>query len=144
MSAPTIRDFTLDDYAVAQTLWDATENMDAPSKEECASVLEHNPGLFLVADADGDVAGVVMGTWDGRRGWIFRLAVDRARRRSGIGRALIEELERRFDERGVPQIRLLIWTGNGGGRVFWERLGYRISDDVAMGAKDRDGGDDSC
>ncbi|HEX2209204.1 MAG TPA: GNAT family N-acetyltransferase [Longimicrobium sp.] len=42
---------------------------------ELRKVVERNPGLFLVAEKDGAVRGAVIGAWDGRRGWIYPLAV---------------------------------------------------------------------
>jgi ribosomal protein S18 acetylase RimI-like enzyme len=55
-----------------------------------------------------------------------------ARRRQGIGRALVEEVERRLVERGCPQVNLLVFAGNDPGRRTWEALGYESSEDVVM------------
>ncbi len=112
--------------------------MPAPSLAEVERKLERDPELFLVAE-DGDspprLVGVVMGSYDGRRGWIFRLAVDPARRRQGIGRALVEELERRYQAMGVLAIRLFTVTDNEEARAFWERLGYRGFEEVVLFSK---------
>lgn len=129
-----IRRFELDDYRAAAELWEAAEGMSAPSLEEVERKLERDPELFLVAE-DGRLVGVVMGTYDGRRGWIFRLAVDPLRRRQGIGTALVEELERRYASMGVRAIRLLTLTDNAGGRSFWERLGYGGFEEVVLYSK---------
>ena len=141
-----IRQFDLDDYEAAARVWASADEMAVPSYDECATKLERDPHLFLVAedDATSDVVGVVMGTYDGRRGWIFRLAVDPIRRKSGIGRALVHELERRYSEMGVAHIRLLVYELNHSGREFWRRLGYEEFDQIVMSAKDLPlGGDDA-
>ena len=130
-----IRTFDLTDYPEAAELWKAAEGMAAPSLDEVERKLERDPDLFLVAE-DGPLVGVVMGSYDGRRGWIFRLAVDPLRRRQGIGRALVEELERRFAAMGVRRLRLLTLTDNRGAREFWERLGYGGFEDVVLYTKD--------
>ncbi|MDQ3978672.1 MAG: GNAT family N-acetyltransferase, partial [Actinomycetota bacterium] len=44
----------------------------------CGRKLERDPQLVLVAEDDSfppAMLGVVIGSYDGRRGWIFRLAV---------------------------------------------------------------------
>ena len=132
-----IRQFELADYDAAARVWDAAEEMSVPSLAECATKLERDPHLFLVAedDAGSEIVGVVMGAYDGRRGWIFRLAVDPTRRKSGIGRGLVEELERRFAAMGVAHIRLLVYELNHSGREFWRRLGYEEFE-LVMGSKD--------
>jgi len=65
--------------------------------------LQRDPDLFLVSDERGEIVGVVMGPWDGRRGWINHLAVRRTRQRAGIGTALVRELERRLIKKGVEK-----------------------------------------
>jgi ribosomal protein S18 acetylase RimI-like enzyme len=143
-----IRQFELADYEAAAALWEGAEGMSAPSLDEVERKLERDPQLFLVAEEDSSpatafwprrppaVVGVVVGTYDGRRGWIFRLAVDGQYRCRGIGRALVEELEARYLTMGVRQIRLLTLSGNGGARGFWERLGYDGFEDVVLFSKD--------
>ncbi len=134
-----IRPFRLGDHPAAAALWRAAEGMTVPSLAEIERKLERDPELFLVAE-DGappeTVVGVVMGTYDGRRGWIFRLAVDPLRRRQGIGRALVQELEQRYLAMGVGAIRLLSVADNDGARAFWERLGYRGFERVVLFSKD--------
>ncbi len=131
-----IREFSLHDYQAAIRLWKAADGMDVPPREEVERKLERDPELFLVAEDGSDLVGVVMGTYDGRRGWIFRLAVDPARRRGGVARALIDELERRYQAMGVKQLRLLTVSGNAPARRLWEHLGYRPFEDVVLYWKD--------
>ncbi|MDQ3980565.1 MAG: GNAT family N-acetyltransferase, partial [Actinomycetota bacterium] len=101
--------------------------------------LERDPQLVLVAEDDSfppAMLGVVIGSYDGRRGWIFRLAVASDHRRRGVGRALVMELERRFLEMGVDRIRLLTITDNAPARKFWEELGYTGFERVVLFSKD--------
>jgi GNAT superfamily N-acetyltransferase len=81
--------------------------------------------LILVAEGtDGAVVGTVTGAYDGARGWARKLSVDPAQRRSGVARALIEELERRFVALGALQVSLLVHEPNAGARLFWAASGY--------------------
>ncbi len=131
-----IRTFDLADYSAAAGLWESVEGMSAPSLDEVERKLERDPELFLVAEDGGSLVGVVMGSYDGRRGWIFRLAVAPHRRREGIGRALVEELERRYLAMGVRRLRLLTLSDNQVARAFWEHLGYGGFEDVVLFTKD--------
>ena len=83
-----------------------------------------------MAEAGGDVAGVVLGTFDGRRGWILRLAVHPGHRRKGIATRLVQELERRFVTLGCPRVNLLVMPDNSAGLRFWQGLGYLPMPDV--------------
>lgn len=131
-----IRGFALDDHDAAAELWRASDHMSAPPREELERVLAQAPELVLVAEDDGRLVGVVVGTDDGRRGWIFRLAVSPDRRREGIGDALVAEVERRLVDRGAVHIRLLVVGANEQARRFWEASGYEPFEDVVMYSKD--------
>lgn len=131
-----IRGFELDDHAAAAELWRASDHMSVPPREELDRVLAQAPELVLVAEDDGRLVGVVVGTDDGRRGWIFRLAVAPDRRREGIGEALVDEVERRLVDRGAVHIRLLVVGANATARRFWEAAGYEPFEDVVMYVKD--------
>lgn len=136
-----IRAFELADYEAAHQLWAGAEHVGPVSRPEVEQKLGRDPQLFLVAELDErdeqderPLVGVVMGSSDGRRGWIFRLTVDPAHRGEGIGRALVAELEERFLEIGITRVNLLVLSDNEQGRGFWERLGYD-GFEVALHAK---------
>lgn len=92
--------------------------------------LLRDPQLFLVAVADEAVVGVVLGAYDGRRGWILRLAVDPGHRRQGIATRLIGELEMRFVALGCPRVNLLVMPEDVEAREFWQSIGYLPLPDV--------------
>lgn len=133
---PTIREFVVSDLPAAAAIWQAAEGMRVPTPDEVERKLERDPRLFLVAEDEGQIVGVVMGAYDGRRGWIYRLAVSPDRRRTGIGRALVAALEDRFEAMGVAHIRLLAYGSNHAGRAFWKRLGYHAATDIVLYSKD--------
>jgi ribosomal protein S18 acetylase RimI-like enzyme len=84
--------------------------------------------LLLVAFAGATIVGAVMGAWDGRRGWIYHLAVDPAWRGRGAGRALLEEAERRLAALGCPKVMLMVRAENLGVAGFYLRQGYGPED----------------
>jgi ribosomal protein S18 acetylase RimI-like enzyme len=127
-----LRTLTTDDLDAALALWGRTEHLAPVPRDEVLGLLAHDAELVLVAESNGRIVGVVLGSYDGRRGWINRLAIDDGVRRRGVGGALVAELERRLAARGCRQVNLLVFSGNGSGRSFWEASGYRGMDDVAM------------
>lgn len=133
-----IRAFELGDYDAALALWSAAEHLGPVPLDEVEKKLTRDAQLFLVAEDDGQLVGIVMGSTDGRRGWIFRLAVDPTRRTEGIGRALITELEGRFLEIGITRVNLMVVRDNIEGTRFWERLGWSPFDDAVLYSKQLD------
>lgn len=121
--------FQWSDYEAVVAVWEAA-GIDIVGRGELEAKLTRDPELFLVAESGGRTAGVVMGTYDGRRGWIFRLAVDRSHRRQGIATRLVAELERRLQALGCPRINLLVLPDNEAGLRFWQNLGYLPCPDV--------------
>ena len=95
--------------------------------------LERDPDLFLVAEEEGRVIGAVMGAWDGRRGWIYHLAVHPAVQRRGVGARLMRNLEERLRIRGALKLNLLVERRNEGVVRFYRRLGYCVGDVIFMG-----------
>lgn len=126
---PVIGDFDWPDYPAVAAVWRAA-GRDVLPEDELRTTLDHGHGLLLVARAGSGIVGVVLGTFDGRRGWIHRLAVHPAHRRAGLATALVNELEQRFRDRGAPRINLLVMPDNADGLAFWQRLGYIPHPDV--------------
>jgi ribosomal protein S18 acetylase RimI-like enzyme len=123
---PTLREFRDDDYDAVVRLWRAAGLTVKPSDTlpELRKLIDRNPGLFLVAEEDGVVAGTVIGAWDGRRAWIYHLAVLPDRQGGGIGRMLMDELEHRLRAVGATKLNLLVERGNAGVADFYRKLGY--------------------
>ena len=118
-------------------LWDQA-GMLAYTREperDIAAMLAADAGAFLVAEVAGEPVGVLMGSNDGRRGWINRLAIAPQHRAQGIGRALVAEAEAVMRAGGLPQANLLVFTDNREAQAFWERLGYTASAPVTLRSK---------
>jgi len=123
----TIAEFTMDDYPVVHVLWQRGDLWMRPSDGRKATLLKltRDPDLFLVArDAGGCVVGVVTGGWDGRRAYVYHLAVLPERRRQGIADALMDELEERFRRLGALKAKTQIMVENDVSRAFFARRGY--------------------
>jgi ribosomal protein S18 acetylase RimI-like enzyme len=124
-----IREFGWSDYDAVAGVWRAT-GRDVVPRAELEEKLTRDPELFLVAEAADTLVAAVLRTYDGRRGWIFRLAVHPAHRRAGIATRLVAELEARFHKLGCPRVNLLVMPDNRDGLRFWQALGYLPVPDV--------------
>ncbi|MDY6905853.1 MAG: GNAT family N-acetyltransferase [Thermodesulfobacteriota bacterium] len=90
--------------------------------------LNRNPGLSFVARDGKDIVGAVLGSHDGRRGFINHLAVAQSYRRKGIGRALARSVIDAIKAGGIPKIVIFILKNNPDAQAFWLQLGFARED----------------
>lgn len=123
-----IRELTLRDYEELLALWERAGLSHRPqgrdSRAAIAEQLERASDLFLGAFNEGRLVGAVVGSEDGRKGWINRLAVDPAYRRRGIAKRLISEAEGRLRARGRRIIAALIEDWNEPSLELFQECGY--------------------
>ncbi|MEI6727968.1 MAG: GNAT family N-acetyltransferase [Actinomycetes bacterium] len=125
----TIEPFTMDDYPVVHVLWQRAGLCVRPSDgpEQTLLKLARDRELFLVARiASGALVGTVMGGWDGRRAYVYHLAVLPERQRQGVAGLLMDELEGRFRELGALKAKLQIMNDNEASRAFFTARGYEL------------------
>lgn len=121
-----IREYDQQDFDEVVRIWNESGILPSPSDScpELERARHRDPDLFLVAVQGRKVVGVVLGRFDGRRGWIQHLAVAPSARHLGLGRRLVTEVERRLFERGCPKVNLHVEPSNEAVCSFYERLGY--------------------
>jgi ribosomal protein S18 acetylase RimI-like enzyme len=139
MSDCTIREMTDDDFDAVHALWKATPGIglsEADERRNIASFLACNRGLSFVAETDGKLAGAVLGSFDGRRGYLHHLAVAPEVRRAGIGRALVARALDALRARGARRCHIFVMGDNADGQRFWERVGWFKRNDLLVMSKD--------
>jgi ribosomal protein S18 acetylase RimI-like enzyme len=102
---------------------------------------QRNPGLLLVASQGSEVVGSGMGGWDGRRGWIYHLAVADGHRRKGLGKELVQRLEAGLREAGCRKVNAIVRDGNDDAAGFWKAVGYDLHAARQFGRQLPDGED---
>lgn len=126
------------DYDDVISLWRSLSGMGlsgADEKGEIEKFIVRNPKTSILAETEGKIVGTVLGGFDGRRGYIYHLAVERTLWKRGIGRMLMEELEKRFKRLGAQKVHLMIYVENDA-VGFYEGLGYVKRDDIEIMSKD--------
>jgi len=135
-----IRQFDFsNDYVRVIQLWKAIEKgvhvgpSDAP--DEMLKKLQRDPDLFLVAEVRGQLIGSVIGGYDGRRGFIYHLAVAASFRQQGVGGQLMEEVEKRLRSLGCIRCYLFVTPDNTEAMRYYQKHGWALMDNLPY-AKD--------
>lgn len=130
-----IREFRMEDYSEVVRLWKTSGIKLRPGdKVDAIRVkLRRDPELFLVAVNGNEMIGSVMGAWDGRRGWIYHLAVNPKFQRRGVASVLLKELETRMKAKGIIKVNALIYKWNETSRRFFETRGFEIDEEWFAG-----------
>lgn len=132
-----IRVFRQDDFEEVLTLWDRCDLLRPWNDPEMdiERKLNHDPELFLVAEASGEVVGSVMGGYDGHRGSAYYLGVHPDYRGRGIANALMNRLEKKLIARGCPKIQLVVRAENDAVISMYEKLDYEVQDIISLGKR---------
>ncbi len=132
MSDLTLRECCSEDVGAVLDLWrqaDATPGVTDNADDLRRAVTESQANV-LVAEAEGQIVGSVIGTFDGWRGNIYRLAVHPNYRRRGIARALVAEVERRLARQGAKRITALVEKDHPLAMSFWQAVEYRVDERI--------------
>ena len=129
-----IREFQIGDYDAVLRLWKEAGLVLRPGDDlkDIRLKLQRDPDLFLVATQGTEVVGCVMGGWDGRRGWIYHLAVKPSRQRQGIAKRLVGDLETRLAGKGAKKVNAQIYRSNTASLSFFNACGYEVHSDLVM------------
>lgn len=130
----TIRKMTQKDYDSVIRLWKEGDLPYRPqgrdSKIDFQRQLQQPTSLYFIAQIDNNIIGTVLGTHDGRKGWINRLVVAPLFRKTGIAKLLVEEVERQLTARKIDIIACLIEEWNTSSMQVFQQLGYVKHTDI--------------
>jgi purine-nucleoside phosphorylase/ribosomal protein S18 acetylase RimI-like enzyme len=130
---PVVRDCRPEDADAVLALW--REAGATVSRTDTAPdllrALADSTAVVLVAQREGRLVGSVIGSFDGWRGNLYRLAVHPAHRRQGLARALVAEVERRLARQGAKRVTALVERDHPGALAFWQAAGYAVDHRLA-------------
>ena len=96
--------------------------------------LLHDGALILIAEIDGQAAGMVTAQINEETGSLVHphkycrigsISVSISHRGSGIGRSLMSAIEAWATSQGASDLRLTVWDFNQRAIAFYEELGYQ-------------------
>lgn len=135
----TVRRCRHDDVSAVLELWvlARSEHASTPDhREDVERLVDGSPAALLVAEDAERVVGVVIAAWDGWRGNIYRLAVDEAARRQGVGLRLTQAAEDYLRGCGVRRVTALVAYDDEAAGSFWDAAGYPQDADIGRRVRD--------
>lgn len=99
---------------------------DPWSEKSVASELDNPLSLWLIAEADGVVAGYVGSQTVLDSADMMNLAVSQDFRRQGIGEQLVNSLTEALAEKGVKTLLLEVRISNEPAKQLYQKLGFEI------------------
>lgn len=119
----TVREMQLDDLSEVMVI--ENENFSVPWTEMgFFSFLVRDDTLFLVAEEKGEILGYmgIMMVLD--EGEITNVSVSRKARRRGVGRALVAEMIRQMENRGILVLHLEARKSNEAAIALYQSFGF--------------------
>lgn len=133
------RELLTGDYEAVLALWaqvDGVEIAEGDSAEEISNYLSRNPRLSRVAFDREQIVGAALCGHDGRRGFVYHLAVAPAYRGRKVGKRLVNDCVAGLRNAGILRAIILVARDNDSGRDFWRRNGWENLSEAVPMAKD--------
>ncbi|HEY8528177.1 MAG TPA: GNAT family N-acetyltransferase [Paenibacillaceae bacterium] len=105
-----VRPFQLADYRSVEALLEAVLCGECfeETREALIRQLSMDSELVQVAEKDGRLVGLLIGTMEGKQGFVYRICVHEDYRRQGVGGALIRAVNARFRSRNVREVMAVV------------------------------------
>ncbi len=130
-----IRELSFGDYEAARSLWNRCQGIglsDADEPEPMRRFLECNPGLNLAAWSANELIATLLCGTDGRRGYLYHLAVDPRFRRQGVGRELVQRVFYQLHTKGIQKCHIMVYATNQDGLAFWKSTGWVTRPEIVL------------
>jgi len=125
-----VRSIQLADYRCIEALFE-----EVLSEEVCEQTLVAfgrqlgwDSDLVIVAEADNQIVGVIIGTIDNNKGYYYRIIIAEEYQNKEIDKQLIAALKQRFDQKKVSKIYVTADEANEPIFPLFESLGFVATD----------------
>lgn len=139
VSVMDIRLMRIEDYDETWGLWIHTKEMALnnldDSREGIRKFLRRNPSTCFVAKEEQKIVGVILAGNDGRRGYIYHLAVLEEARRKKIATKLLNAALEGLKKEGITEVAVLAKRSNECGNLFWEEENFDPREDLVYRCK---------
>lgn len=134
-----IREIEISDFPKIYTLWKeaglVVDNFEK-EKQEFIQIITLNPTSCFVVDKANKIIGSCLGAFNGRRGWIYHLAIQPEYQNYGYGEMIFKKTEKALLKKGAKKILLGVAFTNKTVVPFYEKQGYKIMDDALVMEKE--------
>ncbi|MDF2721491.1 MAG: family acetyltransferase [Paenibacillus sp.] len=134
-----IRDMTIDDYDQMIDLWNGIEGLvlsEADSRDNIEMYLTRNTGFSYVCEQAQRIVGTILCGHDGRRGYIYHVAVNPIYRKQQIGNRLVQASMQQLSKAGIEKCHLFVLENNPTGNRFWASIGWEKRSGFYVYSKD--------
>ena len=100
------------------------------AKEKIAKEMQREDTAFIGLYEDDLMVGVGLATFDGRKGWINRVAIIPDYRKKGYASILIKECEKFLEDQGAEIIACLIEEYNTPSMALFQKHDYIYGEDI--------------
>jgi len=104
-------------------------------RESLERFIDRNPTACFLLTEEEKIVGSVLGGFDGRRGYIYHLAVSPEMRRQGWGRMLMDAVCGELEKLGAHKIHLFVLNDNHDAVEFYRHLGWELRTDIKVMSK---------
>ena len=133
------REMDINDFENCHKLWKKTEGMgflESDTIESMTFYLKRNPGMSFICYDKELLIGTILGGHDGRRGYIYHLAVDKTYRGKSIGKTLATLSLEKMKEAGIKRCIIFLKSDNEANGEFWLKSGFERRKDLNAFSKD--------
>jgi len=124
---------TITDYEECVELWKNSPGIALSLSDSLSAIsqfLSRNPGLSFTARDGGQLVGAVLCGSDGRRGYLYHLAVAASHHHRGIGRELSTLSLNALKRMGIQKCHIFVVADNLAGAHFWQKTGWQKREDI--------------
>lgn len=132
-----LRPMSPGDHAAIVELWGRCEGIGEPETlEELTAFLTRNPDMSPVILVEGSLVAAMLCGHDGKRGYLYHVAVDPQFRGRGYARQMIDYSLKRLHELAIRRCSIHLYKENDSGELFWLHNGWRRRTDLKVMAID--------
>jgi len=116
-------------------LWSITPGLRGGASDEESKLkvfMERNPSTSLLLRTQDGLIGTVLGGFDGRRGYIYHLAVHPDYQRKGCGKVLLNQVISELKQLGALKIHLFAFNDNQAALGFYHHQGWELRQDIEV------------
>lgn len=115
------------DFDLIYNLWKEAELIVEDyqtEKEEALLMIKLNPQACLVICEGEKILGSIFGTFNGRRAWIYHLAIHPKYQKQGLGSLLLEKSLSALKKLGAKRLQLWVRKDNLKVLEFYQKQGF--------------------